>query len=81
MKLVMISDLIKAVWDEIDKVFTLSSTKAVIVFGSNEAMVKAISAGVDLVFSFCYSMKPWSSKEWCFSHYVWINLSGVPPFA
>ena len=54
MKLVMISDLIKAVWDEIDKVFTLSSTKAVIVFGSNEAMVKAISAGVDLVFSFCY---------------------------
>ena len=43
MKNNVISGLIKAVWDEVDRVISLSSIQALVVFGSKEAMVKALS--------------------------------------
>ena len=57
MKNDVISGLVKALWDEVDKVISLSSVQALIVFGSKEAMVKVLLEKVSYAFPFYCLMK------------------------
>ena len=57
------SSPVKAVWDKVDRVIALGTIKAMVVFDSKEAMVQAVSTGVESISSFCCSMKPWSLQE------------------
>ena len=70
MKHSAVTGLVKDVWDNVYRVIASVSTKAMVVFDSEKAMLQALSEGVESVSSFCYSMKPWSLQEWSFSRYT-----------
>lgn len=53
MKLDTIFELVKAVWEDVDRVIILNSIKVMVVFSSKEALLKVLSAGAGYTSSFC----------------------------
>ena len=64
-----------------DNIFTLSSSKILVVFENESAMLEALANGVRPVSSFCSSLMKWNMEEWSFCRMVWLELSGIPPSA
>ena len=76
-----LSGLATAAWEDVYDIQELSNMQFLMIFHTHEAMLYALSSGVQPMSSFCTCLQRWNMEALTYSRVVWIEVYGLPPLA